>query len=63
MGLTKAIEPNPQQAMAYYNRAVAQYFRRDYDKAWADVMQCERLGGEVAPEFLAKLRKASGPEE
>ena len=49
--------------MAYLNRAVAYYYRRDYDKAWADVKACRRLGGEVFPVFLGELRKASGREE
>ena len=31
--------------------------------AWADVKACRKLGGEVDPDFLSKLRKASGRVE
>jgi len=43
--------------------AALHFRQRDYEKAWADVKECQRLGLEVPPEFLAKLRKASGREE
>jgi hypothetical protein len=39
------------------------FHRRDYDKAWVDVKECQRLGDTVDPDFLAELRKASGREE
>jgi hypothetical protein len=29
----------------------------------ADVKACQRVGGQVNPEFLSELRKASGREE
>ena len=59
----KAIALRPDCAEAYGNRAIAHYSKRNYDKAWADVNACQRLGEEVHPEFLAELRKASGREE
>ena len=59
----KAIAIKPDYANAYHNRAVAHYSRRDYSAAWADVKTCRKLGGKVAPELLAELRKASGREE
>ena len=43
--------------------AIAHYFMREYDKAGADVKACRQLGGQVHPEFLAELRKASGRDE
>jgi tetratricopeptide (TPR) repeat protein len=61
--LTKAIELGSQDARVYKDRAFLHWFYRDYEKAWADVNECERLGGKVDPEFLAELRKASGREE
>ncbi len=45
-------------ADAYYGRATAYYGLSSYQKAWADVKACLRLGGKVDPEFLADLRKA-----
>ena len=59
----RAVSIDPDYADAYRNRAIAHYSRRDYDKAWADVKTCRKLGGDVHPEFLAELRKASGREE
>ena len=60
---TKAIAIKPDYADAYYKRALLYYFRLDYDKAWADVKTCRKLGGKVTPGFLAELRKDSGREE
>ena len=61
--LAKSIELNPADPEAYSSRAAEHFHRSDYDKAWADVKECQRLGGEVDPKFLAELRKASGREE
>ena len=55
----KAIAIKPDFAEAYNNRAVVHYFRRQYDKAWADVNTCRKLGGKVNRVLLAALRKAS----
>ena len=60
---TTAIELKPELANVYANRAAAYYYKRDYQAAWADVKACRKLGGEIDPEFLAGLRKASGRDE
>jgi tetratricopeptide (TPR) repeat protein len=60
---TKAIEVGPASPDVFHDRAIAHSHRYDYEKAWADVKECQRLGGEVDPKFLAELRKASGREE
>ncbi|MBI4558945.1 MAG: hypothetical protein HY706_15285 [Candidatus Hydrogenedentes bacterium] len=37
------------------------YFKKsDYEKAWEDVRKAESLGVARDPEFLSKLKKASG---
>jgi tetratricopeptide (TPR) repeat protein len=59
----KAIAIKPDYAIAYHNRAVSLYSRRDYDKAWADVKACRQRGGTIPEEFLAKLRRASPRED
>ena len=43
--------------------ALAPGFGAAYHKAWADVKECQRLGGKVNPKFLTLLRKASGRKE
>jgi tetratricopeptide (TPR) repeat protein len=58
--LNKAIDLNPRNADAYYDRAMAYYDLRAYDKALADSQTCQKLGGQVRPEFLAALNKAMG---
>ena len=59
----KAVAVKPDFAGAYYNRATAYYYKGNYDKAWADVKTCRRLGVDVDPKLLAELRKVSGREE
>ena len=56
----KAIELNPKYADAYYNRGVACYYKREYDKTWKDVHMAQSLGYQVHPGFLKALREASG---
>ncbi len=58
--LNKAIDINPRNADVYYDRAMAYYDLRSYDKAMADTQTCQKLGGQVRPEFLAALSKAMG---
>ena len=60
---TKAVELAPERALPHVNRGAAYFKKGDYDKAWADVKECQHLGGKVDPAFLAELRKASGREE
>jgi tetratricopeptide (TPR) repeat protein len=58
--LNKAIDLNPRNADTYYDRAMAYYDLRAYDKALADTQICQKFGGTVRPEFLAALNKAMG---
>jgi len=60
---TRGVEVEPECAEADQGRALAHYGKRENDKAWADVKECQRLGGQVHPQFLADLRKASGRDE
>jgi tetratricopeptide (TPR) repeat protein len=57
---TKALEINPRFAMAYNNRGIAYYSKRQYDKSWMDVKKAQSLGYQIYPNFLDNLRKASG---
>jgi tetratricopeptide (TPR) repeat protein len=41
-------------------RAEVYLLKKDYDKAWADVQEAEKLRHPLSPEFLQKLRQASG---
>ena len=59
----KAIEIDPKDAEAYYNRGVDYYTAKEYDKAWIDVHKAEKLGYAVHPEFLAALKQASGKDK
>ncbi len=61
-----AIKKNRNYAGTYYNRALAYFYKKDYDKSWKDVHQAERLGIEVNQRFLElidKLKKASGRDK
>jgi len=57
---TKAIEIDPKYAAAYYNRRNVYYCKGEYDKAWEDIHQAEKLGHKISPGFLKNLREASG---
>ena len=50
-------------AEAYHNRAIAYYYLKEYDKAWADVRMCRQLGGTPNADFLANLMKVTGRKE
>ncbi|HLG30957.1 MAG TPA: tetratricopeptide repeat protein [Candidatus Brocadiales bacterium] len=58
VGETKVEEPS--DAEAYNNRAVAYYYKGEYDKAREDVHKAQDLGYHVNPGSLDALRKASG---
>ena len=55
----KAIDLNPRNADTYCDRAMAYYDLHAYDKALADTQTCQKLGGQVRPDFLAALNKAT----
>ncbi len=58
----KAIEIDPEYALAYFNRGVAYFKTGDYDRAWEDVLMVQTLGYRVSPEVFEQLRKAYGGE-
>jgi Flp pilus assembly protein TadD len=60
---SKALDISPNDALAYGNRAVAYYIKREFEKAWRDVEKAQSLGYQFHPEFLKDLRKASGREK
>jgi len=55
----ETIKQNPSYAGAYYNRAIAYYYKKEYDKSWEDVHKAESLGLVFKPEFIESLQKAS----
>jgi len=63
--LTRAIEIDPNVANPYNNRAVAYSNLKEYDLAWRDVHKVEALGmgDRIGPEFLKRLREASGRDK
>ena len=58
--LTQAIELDPAIAVAYGERAVIHFIRKEYDKVWENIHKQESLGLEANPGFLKALREASG---
>jgi hypothetical protein len=55
----KPSKVTPNNAKNYNNRAISYFFRKDFKNAWQDVKKCQALGGQVNPEFLEQLKKAS----
>ena len=60
---TKQIEKEPLQPGAYYNRAKAYFFLKEYDLSWEDVSRARSLGYAIEPGFLLKLQEASGMKQ
>jgi cytochrome c-type biogenesis protein CcmH/NrfG len=58
----KAIRYKPSLIEAYQSRAHALYRAKQYDKAWADVMTVERLGGQPEAVLLKSLTQAAPPQ-
>ena len=56
----KAIEMSPDDALAYKGRAKIYFDKGEYEKAWLDVEKAEAFGTKAEPEFIEKLKKASG---
>jgi hypothetical protein len=46
--------------MAYNIRAVAYFFKGEFDRSWDDVDKAQDLGYPVCSEFLKALQEASG---
>ena len=60
---SEAIKKNPKSSGAYYNRAVAYFYKKDYKHCWQDVQVAESLGCKFSADFLNALEKASLREE
>jgi tetratricopeptide (TPR) repeat protein len=56
---TEALRLDPHDADSYQCRAMAWFYKRDYQKAWEDVRACKANGGSVSPRFLRALQEAS----
>ena len=60
---SEAIKNQPNFAGFYYNRGIAYFYKKNYDKSWQDVHKAESLGYKFNVDFIKSLRKASGREE
>ena len=56
---TEAINNDPNYAGGYYNRAIAYFYKNNYEQCWRDVHVAETLGCEFSADFLNALKKAS----
>ena len=56
----KALEAHQGNIDLVNNRAIAYYFKKEYDKSWEDVRKAKNLGYQIPIKFLDDLRKASG---
>ncbi len=59
----KAIEVEPDDARAYFNRGLILFGAKYYDKGWIDINKAQSLGLKIDPEDLAKLKKISAKVE
>ena len=60
---SKTIELNPDYPQAYQKRAFGYFKKEKYDLAWEDVRILKRSGYGIDPNFLEKLKSASGKKE
>jgi tetratricopeptide (TPR) repeat protein len=58
-----AIKKNPNYAGAYYNRAIAYFYKNNYEQCWQDVHKAESLGCKFSADFIKSLKKASNREK
>jgi len=58
-----AIEKTPNYAGAYYNRAIAYFYKKNYEQCWQDVRMAELLGYRFSADFLKALKKSSKREK
>ncbi len=59
---SEAIKKTPNFAGGYYNRAVAYFYKNNYEQCWQDVYMAESLGCKFSANFLESLQKASRRE-
>ena len=57
---SKAIQLNPDNAQAYYNRAVARFNKGMYDESWEDLQRIGASDIKIDPVFLERLKKKTG---
>jgi tetratricopeptide (TPR) repeat protein len=57
---TEELKARPNQPGIYYNRAVAYFYKKQYDLSWRDLRKAQVLGASVDLVFLRKLKAASG---
>lgn len=60
---SEAIRKDSNYAGAYYNRAVAYFYKKNYEQCWKDVHAAEALGSKFSAEFIKSLKKASNREK
>jgi tetratricopeptide (TPR) repeat protein len=60
---SETIKKTPNYPGAYYNRALAYFYKNDYEKCWEDVHKAESLGCKFNARFLKSLKRASHREE
>jgi Tfp pilus assembly protein PilF len=58
-----AINRNPNYTGAYYNRAIAYFYKKEFEKSWRDVYVAQSLGCKFSDDFLNALKKASHREK
>lgn len=54
---SKAIEINPGEPGIYYNRALSNFFKKDYRNALSDANKAKELGYKISPKFIEGLRE------
>ena len=59
----KELVSDPNSSSTYAERAAAYFEIKKYDNAWADIHKAQELYVKVDPEFIEKLKKASGREK
>ena len=59
----EALKKNPNYAGVYYYRAIAYFYKKDYNKSWQDVYMAESLGCTFKGSFIHSLRRATGVEK
>jgi tetratricopeptide (TPR) repeat protein len=60
---SEAIKKNPNYAGAYYNRAIAYFYKNNYEQCWQDVQMAESLGCRFSADFIKSLKKVSPREK
>jgi hypothetical protein len=56
---SEVLKKDPNYPGAYYNRAIAYYYKKDYERSWQDVHKAESLGYVFSANFIKSLQKAS----